>query len=128
MNYLGHLIQSLGLSPGMRVGNVLGDFYKGRPEGLPAPLEDGVLYHRKIDVFTDGHLAVRRSFERIEGPLRRFAGLLVDMYYDHYLALEWTEWSGARLEDSVQAFYRELLDWKDWWILLPRSLPMAGGA
>ncbi len=115
MNYLGHLVQSRNLSPGMRIGNVLGDFYKRLPEELHPEIKAGVLYHRKIDIYMDRHPQVRASMARIASPLRRFAGILVDMYYDHFLALEWEAWTGRDLPSSASEFYREILEWKAWW-------------
>jgi acyl carrier protein phosphodiesterase len=86
VNYLGHLLvlPDAGL---ITLGNLLGDFFKGRVDSIePEALRIGVSLHREIDRFTDAHPVVRRSIERIAPERRRVAGVLVDVFYDHFLA------------------------------------------
>lgn len=86
MNYLGHLLvlPDAGLTT---LGNLLGDFFKGRVAGIePAELRIGVALHREIDRFTDCHPVVMRSVARVSPERRRVAGALVDVFYDHFLA------------------------------------------
>ena len=86
MNYLGHLLvlPDAGLTT---LGNLLGDFFKGRVAGIePVELRIGVALHREIDRFTDSHPVVRRSVARVSPERRRVAGALVDVFYDHFLA------------------------------------------
>lgn len=122
MNYLGHLVVSRDLPPGTRVGNVLGDFYKGPPERIPEPLREGVVLHRKIDIYTDRHPAFLASMARVEPRLSRLAGIMVDMYYDHFLALEWADWTGHPLEEDVHAFYLDLDAFEAYWTPELRSV------
>jgi len=69
------------------LGNLLGDFFKGRVEGIePMELRLGVALHRAIDRFTDSHPVVMRSVARLGTGRRRLGGVLVDVFYDHFLA------------------------------------------
>ena len=86
MNYLGHLLvlPDAGL---ITLGNLLGDFFKGRVEGIePMELRLGVALHRAIDRYTDSHPVVMRSVARLGPGRRRLGGVLVDVFYDHFLA------------------------------------------
>jgi len=86
VNYLGHLLvlPDAGL---ITLGNLLGDFFKGRVEGIePMELRLGVALHRAIDRFTDSHPVVMRSVARLGTGRRRLGGVLVDVFYDHFLA------------------------------------------
>lgn len=89
MNYLAHLCLADG-SPDSIVGNFLGDFVKGRPEGrYPDTVVRGIRLHRAVDTYTDAHPAVRRAMTRIDASRRRYAGIAVDMAFDHFLARRW---------------------------------------
>ena len=89
VNYLAHLCLSDG-SPESIVGNFLGDFVKGRPEGrYPNPIVRGIRLHRAVDTYTDSHPAVGRAIARVAPARRRFAGIAVDMAFDHFLARHW---------------------------------------
>lgn len=88
MNYLGHLLV-LPDSGLVTLGNLLGDFFKGRTDLIEHPeLRLGVTLHRQIDRFTDAHPIVLRSKTRIGDSRRRVSGVLVDIFYDHFLALD----------------------------------------
>lgn len=95
MNYLAHALLA-GENPADRLGGVIGDFVKGPlPAGLPVDLAAGVALHRAIDSYADTHPAFQRSRARVSPGRRRVAGIMVDMFYDHFLALHW-----ARLHDQ----------------------------
>ncbi len=86
MNYLGHLLvlPHHGL---LTLGNLLGDFVKGRPDALtPTDFRRGVVLHRQLDGFTDAHPVVARSKHRFPPELRRLSGVLTDVFYDHFWA------------------------------------------
>ncbi len=89
MNHLAHLALADG-SPESILGNLLGDFAKGRPEGRFAPaVVRGIRLHRSVDGFTDAHPVIRRAIERLPSVHRRFAGIAIDMAFDHFLAARW---------------------------------------
>ncbi len=92
------------------VGNLLPDFAKNISEkDYAAEVMEGVRLHRFIDAYTDTHPIVRQSKKRISSHRRRFSPILVDIFYDHFLALHWDKYSTAPLLDSTQTYYAHLL-------------------
>lgn len=110
MNYLAHLYLSEPADD-VLLGSLMGDFVKG-------PLDDrygraithGIALHRKIDSFTDSHPVVHASKSRVSPERRRYAGIMVDMFYDHFLARYWTEFSEEPLSAFTQRVYRILAE------------------
>lgn len=91
MNFLAHLWLA-GPDEGLRLGAVAGDFVKGAlPAGLPADIAAGAALHRAIDAFAERHPAFQASRARVTPARRRFAGVMVDLFYDHFLAAHWTD-------------------------------------
>lgn len=112
MNYLTHLLLSENSSLA-RIGNLAGDFVKGSDEMLLHPdIRRGILLHRLIDAYTDRHPIVRQSKARIDITYRRFAGVLIDIFYDHFLANHWSVYSDISLDDFVQAIYQDLQQYR----------------
>jgi acyl carrier protein phosphodiesterase len=109
VNYLAHLYLA-GDDDERIAGALLGDFVKGRLENLPlAPgLVEGIRLHRAIDVFTDAHPTVIRSRVRLQ-QRRRVAGIIVDLAYDHFLAVRWREFTDEPLTAFCTRSYRRLL-------------------
>ena len=69
-----------------RLGNLLADLVKGRDRAaMPSLFLEGVRQHQRIDAFTDTHPVVRRSRARIGGDYGHARGILVDVFYDHFL-------------------------------------------
>jgi acyl carrier protein phosphodiesterase len=122
MNYLAHLFLAESSSDSL-LGNFLGDFIKGSLDNCPynynPTIIKGIKTHRQIDVFTDNHRIVRRSKQRLNQRLRRFSGILVDIYYDHFLARHWAKFSDENLEIFIANFYTILLNQTD---ILPEKL------
>jgi acyl carrier protein phosphodiesterase len=109
MNYLAHVYLA-GDVDSDRLGGLMGDFVKGPlPAGLPAELAAGVALHRRIDSYADTHPAFRRSCARVSAARRRYAGVMIDMFYDHLLAAHWSAYSPLALESYSQGVY-DLLD------------------
>ena len=54
------------------------------------------MLHRRIDNFADTHPAFRRSRGRVSAARRRVGGVMVDMFYDHFLARHYRHSSAAR--------------------------------
>jgi len=106
MNWLAHLYLSEP-SPEFRLGNLLPDLLNApQLQGLPAEVLRGIDCHRRIDAFTDNHLIVRRSRDRIAKPYRRFSGILADVFYDHFLAVSWQDYSQTPLGEFSQDVYQ----------------------
>ena len=109
LNFLAHTYLS-GNDEDLKIGNFLGDFVKGRLNKLSkAQYSEGIIkgmaLHREIDFFTDSHSVVRRSIDRLQPKYHKFSGIVVDMFYDHILANNFTQYSAVSLEEYSQNFY-----------------------
>jgi acyl carrier protein phosphodiesterase len=105
MNYLAHAFLSRA-TPELLTGGMLGDFVKGRIDGQYSPgVCAGIALHRAIDRYTDDHPLVQASRARISPQRRRFAGILVDVFYDHFLARHWQRYSDMPLERFTRHVY-----------------------
>jgi len=108
MNFLAHAFLAGPLAAD-RIGGVIGDFVKGPldplPPGLGVALAAGVMLHRRIDSFADTHPAFRRSRARVSAERRRVGGIMIDMFYDHFLALHWMRFSAQPLVDFTRQTY-----------------------
>jgi len=106
MNYLAHLYLS-GDDPEVRIGNFIGDFVRGRtPEQeYPVRMAVGIHLHRNIDAFTDSHPVVRESKLRLRPAYRHYSGVIVDIFYDHFLAKNWDKHHHEPLPDFAMNFY-----------------------
>lgn len=106
MNFLAHALLA-GDHPALVVGGVVGDWIKGPlPGSLPDDLSKGVALHRAIDSFAETHPAFRASRNSISPTRRRYAGILVDVFYDHLLARDWLVHHNQPLADYCQGVYR----------------------
>lgn len=116
MNYLAHLYLS-GDEPLIAVGNFCGDaIRRSQLSAIPERMAVGVELHWMIDAFTDHHPVVERSKERLRPIYRKYASVLVDIYYDHYLALHWERYSDIPLAKYAQQQYALI---RAHWDLLP---------
>jgi acyl carrier protein phosphodiesterase len=96
LNYLAHL-RLAPAAPLLRLGNLLGDFVRGVDvSSLPPAVREGIAQHRAIDRFTDQHPRFCHSRARLGAPFARVSGVLVDVFYDHFLAREWQRWGDGR--------------------------------
>jgi acyl carrier protein phosphodiesterase len=92
-----------------RLGNLLADLVRGRDRAtMSAAFLDGVRRHQAIDAFTDAHPAVHRSRARIGGDFRHATGILVDVFYDHFLALDWERYSAEPLDEFTARLYADI--------------------
>ena len=91
------------------LGSLYGDFVKGRLQGgLPRQIEAGIRLHRQIDAFTDSHPLVLQAKARFPAQRRRYAGILLDLFFDHCLAANWQDYSAEPLDHFTQRAYRAL--------------------
>jgi len=108
MNYLAHIFLS-GEEEERIVGNFIGDFIKGQQwRNYPQKMQEGILLHRHIDQFTDTHLQVRQSIERLRPSVGRFAGIVTDVFYDYCLAQNFGLFSDTALPAFAQKSYQIL--------------------
>lgn len=110
MNYLAHLYLARHGDDAM-LGALLGDFVFGvsGPDAYPAPIRTEILLHRQIDRYTDAHPSVTTARALFADGRRRYAGIALDVYYDHLLARDWSRWSAIGLDAFTARFYQHLL-------------------
>jgi len=98
MNYLAHVYLA-DESPVAMLGNLMGDFVKGKDRVLllPAEFQRGVRLHRHIDSYTDHHPIVQRAIRRISAKWHWYSGIILDVYFDHLLTLDWPRYSPVPL-------------------------------
>jgi acyl carrier protein phosphodiesterase len=93
---------------------MLGEFARGVDlAALPPAVRNGVELHFRVDAFTDAHPIVRESKNRIAPPHRRYAGVLVDVFYDHFLARSWERYSAQELSTFIRGAYSALQEHRD---------------
>jgi len=113
MNYLAHLFLS-GNNEEIIVGNFIGDFVKGQDTELYSEMiKKGIIVHRYIDSFTDSNMIVRLSKSRIKNKYHKYSGIIVDIFYDHFLILSWNNYSNYPLNDYVMHVHKILLKHMD---------------
>lgn len=112
MNFLGHLYLS-GSDPLVLVGNFMGDAVKGRDLSRFDPrIEKGLRLHRAIDTFTDTHPIQRAGRARVHPHAGRYAGVVMDLFYDHLLAANWNEFHEEELTLFTEHAYTTLMEYK----------------
>ena len=105
MNWLAHLLLAES-NPEARLGNLLGDLVKGKErDALNSKLQRGLKCHQAIDIFTDKHPVVKHSKQKINSEYRRFAGILIDVFYDYILANNWEAYSDVSLAEFTTTVY-----------------------
>lgn len=105
MNFLAHTYLSGG-NEEIIVGNFMGDYVKGKNYLLfPEQVKKGILIHRDIDSFTDMHQVTRRSKQRLSSRYHKYAGIIIDIFYDHFLASLWDSYSTLPLSEFVSRTY-----------------------
>ena len=109
MNYLAHLYLAEDSQESI-FGSILGDFVKGAiGDRYPREVRQAIKLHRSIDVFTDSHSTTRASRNLYSPPLRRFAGIIVDLCYDHFLYRHWSAYSKEPPERFISRVYDILM-------------------
>ncbi len=108
MNYLAHILLAQHSEEAM-LGALLGDFVKANMVGqYPPEVEAEIMMHRKVDVYTDSHPIVKDAVQTFGDGRRRYAGIVLDVFYDHLLAKNWSRYSAVPLDVFVQRFYTAL--------------------
>jgi acyl carrier protein phosphodiesterase len=108
MNFLAHIYLS-GENDLIKIGNFMADGIRGKQfEHFPEDVQKGILLHRFIDTYTDSHDIFRQSTKRLHEKYHHYAGVIVDIVYDHFLAKNWEKYSDEKLDRFVNQFYRSL--------------------
>jgi acyl carrier protein phosphodiesterase len=110
MNFLAHIYLS-GNSDLMKIGNFMADGIHGKNfDDFPIEIQKGIILHRSIDTFTDAHPIFRQSTKRLHANYHHYSGIIVDIFYDHFLAKNWSNYSDEKLIDFTERFYQSLND------------------
>lgn len=113
MNFLAHIYLA-GENEDHIVGQVLADFLeRGWRERVSVGVLQGIQLHQQVDLFTDRHELFARSRARLPRELRRYAGIVIDIFYDHLLARNWELFHVVPLERFAQSRYRILESHRD---------------
>ena len=120
MNFLAHIYLSKD-HPKIMVGNFIGDFVKGKhfSEQFEPDIAKGIELHRAIDEFTDHHPIVHQSKTRLRLKYRHYAGVIVDIFYDHFLSKYWRDYHVLPLTEFAANTYATL---KDYYSILPEDV------
>ncbi|HVT80206.1 MAG TPA: ACP phosphodiesterase [Phycisphaerae bacterium] len=126
MNLLAHALLSPSNDPAALFGNLTADWVKGRARlTLPEPIRRGMEIHQRIDAFTDLHPLVHRCTDLLEPNWARYSPILVDVFFDHVLSLEWHRHSVHAREHTIATAYAALRQHKH---LLPERAEYAVNA
>lgn len=105
MNFLAHIYLS-GEDDLIKLGNFIGDYVKGKAYHMyPNNIQKGIRLHRSIDSFTDRNRMAMKAKEYFYVQYHKYAGIVVDIIYDHFLAVNWERFSDISLYDYSQQFY-----------------------
>ena len=105
LNYLAHIFLS-GKNSKIQIGNFIGDFVKGSKfNDYPPKIREGILFHRRIDEFTDSHPIVIEFNKLLRPTFARYSGIISDMYFDHFLAKNFRKYSSVSLLFFAWKFY-----------------------
>ena len=108
MNFLAHLYLS-GNNEEIIVGNFIGDYVKGREYIFYSDeIQKGIMLHRYIDTFTDSHPVTKQSRQRVQYEYHKYAGIIIDIFYDYFLACEWKSFHYMELDVYIQSIFEIL--------------------
>jgi acyl carrier protein phosphodiesterase len=108
MNYLAHLHLSNN-DKNLIIGNYIADDVKGKAYlNFPLEIQKGIILHRKIDDFTDSHKVVGNSKNLIRHHQNKFTPVVMDVFYDYFLAKNWEEYSTVDLLSFTTNIYKVL--------------------
>ena len=111
MNFLAHLYLSKN-NPNIMIGNFIADHIKGNNyEGFSKEIQQGIFLHRAIDTYTDAHALVRKSKRRLHKRYGHYGGVIIDIFYDYFLAKNWAKYSEIPFDiftDAVNKMFSEV--------------------
>lgn len=108
MNHLAHFHLSWPRED-LVVGALEGDFHRGPLPGMLSPaLVEGVVLHRAVDGFTDGHPLLAEARRRFPEGTRRYAGIMLDLCFDHFLSRHWRDFCGISHSEFSREVYAML--------------------
>jgi acyl carrier protein phosphodiesterase len=119
LNFLAHIFLS-GNDEQLMIGNFIADFVKGKKKNdYPDRIREGIELHRNIDDFTDHHPVTDISKNRLRPKYGKYSGVIVDLYYDHFLAKDFSRYSDVSLHDYSEKTYAVIRSYDD---ILPEGV------
>lgn len=113
MNFLAHIFLS-GEEEKIRIGNFIADAVKGNCwQNYDPKIQQGIHLHRAIDSFTDTHPIFLQSKARVQPSQGKYASVVIDIFYDHFLAKNWHEYHSEELFVFTQKFYQQVQKYYD---------------
>jgi acyl carrier protein phosphodiesterase len=113
LNYLAHVFLS-GTDEELLVGNFIADSVRGSQLHIfPAGVAAGIILHRQIDTFTDTHLVVEQTKARLRPQYRKYAPVIADIFYDHFLAVHFQHYAAQSLAEYCQQVYAVIQRYQD---------------
>lgn len=111
MNFLAHAFLS-GNDEHLLIGNFIADFVKGKAAlaRFDERIQRGIALHRAIDAFTDLHPIVSKSKNRLRPKYRHYSGVIIDVFYDHFLAKNWADYHPKLLSDFAFETYAVIMN------------------
>ncbi len=110
MNFLAHIYLSFD-DKEITIGNFIADSIRGNKfQHLPHRIQQGIFLHRFIDTYTDSHKIPKKSSKRLHKNYSHYSRVIVDIFYDHFLAKNWSEYSDVPLDIYANNFYDNLED------------------
>jgi acyl carrier protein phosphodiesterase len=113
MNFLAHLYLSKH-NEELMIGNFIADAVKGKNfEGCTPGVIQGIKMHREIDAFTDKHHITKISAARLMPRYKKYAVVIVDIFYDHFLSANWSNYHNEGLDyfaNNVYALMHQNID------------------
>lgn len=108
MNHLAHLYLSQA-EVDLMIGNFIGDHVRGKKiEAFSPGIRKGIMMHRQIDLFTDNHPLVSTCKQRLYPKFHKYASVIIDVFFDYCLAINWNKFSQIPLSDFSQHCYQIL--------------------
>tara|TARA_B100001093_G_C26706862_1_gene961611 strand:+ start:578 stop:1168 length:591 start_codon:yes stop_codon:yes gene_type:complete len=108
MNYLAHVYLSRE-NIDLAIGNFIADNIKGNNyKKFNINWQKGILLHRFIDSYTDSHYIFREHSKLFFDSHRHYSRVLIDIFYDHFLAKNWKKYSHISLENFEFDFCKSL--------------------
>ncbi len=122
MNFLAHIFLSGTDNDQLLIGNFIADFVRGKTShSLPNDVKAGIILHRKIDAFTDANLTVKKGVQRLKNRYSKYSTVLIDVFFDHFLAINWNKFSNITLEDRAPEVYSVFTEHK---LILPEKVQL----
>jgi acyl carrier protein phosphodiesterase len=109
MNLLAHQLLSKNETE-LAIGNFIADAVKGKQYlNYSEGIQNGILLHRRIDFFMDHNEITIKGMKRLRADFSKYSTVIIDVFYDHFIAKNWEVYHHLSLLDFTQKQYQILL-------------------